>query len=242
MGQVHRQVITRGTSRLAPLGTLALCIGMGLGLTACSSSPRQSAALQQVDDLLGRIERFQAETERTRERAQKTLASLQVLFDESREAEPLREYEEFVEALELSRQQAYLHRKAFEEMKQRAEPFFFEWQLQLESFANPSMRRRSQQRLTQTRGRYSSIERLGEPALSNYESINIALGDCAVFLGRDFHPDAVQMIRKDAHRIAGRTGRLELQLEGCLEATREYVRESGFDRGEGEPLVDPTSD
>lgn len=201
---------------------------LSLGLAGCNSTSRQSAGLQQVDDLLSRIERVHVETELSKARLRTAVESMHALVSPDFAGDPVQSYSGFVAALEASEKQAVALRRAVDPMKRVAEPFFVDWQMQLENFANPTMRERSQVRLNETRRRYNAIVAAVDPALAAYDSVNIGMSDCATFLGRDFNPSAVGMIRQDAHHVTGRAGRLDGLFDQCLEATRAYVEETGF--------------
>lgn len=209
-----------------PLLTLLSCflalpvLGAAVG---CSTSGK-AAGIKQVDDLLGRIERVHLECELARERAKATMDGLRsvVLLDKTEDVVAI--FASLELAIRASEDQGYKLRAAIGPMKASAEAVFERWTQDLGEFSSVDMRRRSTERMDETRARYDQIVATAGPAVTSYEVFNAGLRDLALFLGHDLNTGALQSIGPEVEVIADDALALNDKLQACLAACREYVR------------------
>lgn len=192
-------------------------------LPACATFFKESVSLQEVDDLVGRVERVHVECEISRTRVGTTLAQLESLVAPDTGGDLMADYAEYVSSVEASEKRASTLRTAIADMRAAAEPFFERWEADLDEYTSVSMRERSLGRLAETRARYQAVTVVVGPASEGYDSINGTLRDLALFLSRDFNPSSVQQVEDELDSLRERVAELDGQLQACMDAAREYV-------------------
>ncbi len=211
--------------------SLAIALSVLAGLSACSSisnlsqsfSKKGDDSLGEVDELLTRIERVQAEALVSKERAHAGLETLRVLVAPEFRGDAVSTHAALLDAIELSDDQADRLRASVEPMKKVAESVFEKWTADLESFGGTSMRQRSQVRLEETRARYEDIVTAAVRAQIAYDAFNATLRDHALFLGNDMNAASIAEIVGDVEKMAVYFQELDRRLDGCAAACRTYV-------------------
>ncbi len=211
--------------------SLAIALSALVGLSACSSISNLSQSftnkgddsLDHVDGLLSRIERVQAESLVSKERADAALETLRVLVAPEFRGDAMSTHAALLDAIKLSDVQADRLRASVEPMKKLAESVFERWTKDLESFGNTSMRQRSQVRLEETRARYEDIVTAAVRAQIAYDAYNATLRDHALFLGNDMNAAAIAEIVGDVEKMGVYSQELDRRLEACAAACRTYV-------------------
>lgn len=201
----------------------ALCAPMFLGVAACSSTTEQAESVQQVDDLLARIERVQAEALVSKEVAHTALAKLQAIVAPEFSGDATKSYAALITDVERSEQQAAALLESVTPMSASAETVFRRWTSDLESFGNTRLRQRSQARLEETRTRYLAVVRAAQAAQIAYDAYNADLGDHALFLGHDLNASAVAALRPEVSVLEEQVAELDRRFESCASAAKEYV-------------------
>jgi hypothetical protein len=207
---------------IAALLPTLLCLG------ACASFARQDQSLRKVDNLVERIERVHLESELSKARMREGLASLAQVADPNMKGDVSIAYADFVKTVEASEKQAKALRAAVEPMKRSAKPFFQQWSDDLQDFTDQKMRKRSRTRLNETRERYEAIVAAVDPALAGYELFNQSMRDNMLFLGNDFNPTSVAMVRGDVRSLTRQAAELDGYFDACLDAARAYVQQAAL--------------
>ena len=197
-------------------------------LPACATFFEESVPLQEVDDLVGRVERVHVECEIARTRVATTLGQLATLVSPSYAGDVMQGYAQYVAAVEASEKHAGQLRSAVAAMRAAAEPFFERWEADLDQYASTSMRERSLGRLAETRARYQAVTTVVEPVSEGYASISATLGDLVLFLSHDFNPSALEQAREELEDLSQRAAELDGQLQACMQAAREYVERAAL--------------
>lgn len=221
--------------------TAALCAPLFLGVGACSSTTEQAESVQQVDDLLARIERVQAESLVSKEVAHTALAKLQALVQPEFAGDATKGFAALITDVERSKDQAAALLDSVTPMTESAETVFRRWTGDLESFGNTRLRQRSQARLEETRTRYLAVVRAAQAAQIAYDAFNADLGDHALFLGHDLNASAVAALRPEVTVLEEQIAELDRRFESCAAAAKEYVALSAL-HGQIEVEATPTNE
>jgi len=218
----------RWTSTFGPLALVGLA-----GLTSCSSltavfdrSPETS--LDQVDDLLGHIERAHLECELSRQASMSVLDSLHTVVAPEFRGDAILAHQELLASLEASKAQADVLRESLAPMTDAAEAVVVTWQGDLDSFVSPRMRERSQERLQSTNALYAEVHVSLQAAAEFYQLYNLGLGDHALYLGNDLNASSVAAIQEELLLVTELAGELDARLVRCMDACQEYVRETAL--------------
>lgn len=223
-----------------PLAIAALSLAT-LALASCTSSSKKADGLNQVDDLLGRIERVYVECELADARVREAMETLNDLTAESL-GDPMEAHLALAAAVERSQMQAEELQNSIAPMKASGEALFERWNKDLEAFRSESMRARSAERLAETRVRYDAIVQSVEPVAEQIDGLNAVLADSVLFLGNDLNAGSLAALRSDVEQMLDHADEINDQLEVCLAAAEDYMRSASLPEGLGaaeEPAPKP---
>lgn len=203
-------------SRRIPLAPLALSL-----LAACAST-KQSASLQQVDELSDRIGAVRTELGETAEAVERAFATLRAIVrHDFADAEAA--YRELVESVGRCHASLDDLRKESAPMERSAEAFFQRWSGNLEDFTSDPMRERSAERLRTTQQRYDRVADALELVYVSLGELNAGLTDCALFLGNDFNADGIAVVGELVSEMQAKADLVRQRLEAALDAAGDYV-------------------
>lgn len=218
--------------------TVAIVVPFVLG--ACAGTTKKAQSVQDVDDLLTRIERVQVDATVAKDKARAALVELTTLVSPNFTGDATKTFGVFQEAIESSEQQTLAFRNSIGPMKESAESVFLRWTSDLESFGNSRMRQRSQSRLDDTRARYQGVLTSAQAVLVSLESFNSDINDQALFLASDLNAASVAAIHPEVRELHERAKELDGRVEVCSNAARAYV-ESAALYGQVEAVPSETS-
>lgn len=208
--------------------SLALALPTAVLLSSCAAFMKKEDSLNQVDQLVTRIERVYVECEIANERAYEALGALQTVVAPEFEGDAALAFEQLVEAVERSEKQAKKLGSSVDPMQDTGESFFEQWTVDLDKFASMTMRKRSESRLNETRERFDNILNAVLPAREALDTFNLSLRDHLLFLGNDFNPDSLSEIVAEVDGLADHAELLSGELERCMVAARDYTQASGL--------------
>lgn len=221
------------TSVLA-LPVLVACVSCAAVKGMFPASSDGDAALVQVDDLVGRIERIHVDCELAGQNIAATSESLRTMVGPEFIGEPEFAHADLVAAIELSERQAEDMRSDFKKMESSAKRVFAQWEKNLESFSSDSMREHSAERLQSMRERYDSVLTVVGPAMEGYFTFNASVRDHALYLGTAFNEESVSLVEKELRKLFRTAESLTGDFEQCTDACQSYVRKSAL-RGQVVP-------
>ena len=196
-----------------------------IGATGCATGPnKQVTALQEVDGLVGRVERVHFEAEIAQARSREALETLRLIVSDEFRGDPLVAYGHYVESVEASVEQSDALTESLEPLHDSAEEVFGQWREDLETFATERLRQRSAARLVETKKRYDEVVAAVEHASKLYGAFNQGLEDHALFLGHDFNAASVSEIRREVETMGTWAAELDKRLDAILLVAEEYVR------------------
>ncbi len=199
--------------------TAALCIG----LSGCASN-KKAIGIRKVDDLVGKVERAHLECELVQERVHSALDALAVVVGPVPAEAPAVAFQQLIQAIEIAESQTEKLSETVPPMETAAESVFARWELDLETFASPQMRQRSQSRLDATRDLYREVPRNVEPVASAASLFNTGLRDLSIFLGHDLNAASVESVEAEILTLRRQVVTLDQRVDDCLTAARNYLR------------------
>jgi hypothetical protein len=195
---------------------IALTLTAGIALA-------QDEGIKRIERLTKRAEDSVKKIQETEQQLQKTLILYNSIMDNSAE-DLAKTYRDLVKAVERSEKNAEETRKNSELMEQEAHNHFAEWTKNLESITSENLRKRSQERLNETRLQYSEILRSGRSARGEFDAFIDALRDQIVYLGYDLNPAAVASLKEDAAKLNEQANGLFKMIDDVVNSSNEYIR------------------
>jgi hypothetical protein len=210
------------------VATVAIVVPIVLGIGSCAGTTKKAQSVQDVDDLLTRIERVQVDATVAKDKARAALTQLTTLVSPNFTGDATKTFAQVEEAIEASDSQTLDFRRSITPMKESAEDVFSRWTADLESFGNTRMRQRSQVRLDETRARYQTVLTTAQNVLVTLEAFNADINDQALFLSSDLNAAAVEAIHPEVRELHERAKELDNRVEVCSSAARAYVESAAL--------------
>ncbi len=178
---------------------------------------------KQTERLVKRAGETLKEIVETKHQLQKTLTQYNSII-EGKTDNANKTYKDLVKSVEQCEKKRADVSKKTEEMEQEAHIFFQEWTTSLEAIANEDLKKRSQDRLNDTRVRYSDILRSGRQAGGEFDAFIGELRDQITYLGFDLNPSAVASLKGDAAKFNQHGDVLFAKIDELSKATSEYIQ------------------
>lgn len=224
--------------------TVAIVVPFMIGAASCAGTTKNAQSVQDVDDLLTRIERVQVDATVAKDKAREALAHLTTLVSPNFAGDATKAFADFEHAIENSETHTLAFRNSIHPMKQSAEDVFLRWTTDLENFGNTRMRQRSQNRLDDTRARYQTVLTASQSVLVTLEAFNSDINDQALFLASDLNSASVQAIHPEVRDLHERAKELDNRVDACSAAARAYVESAALygqvEAAPGETQATPT--
>ena len=127
--------------------------------------------------------------------------------------------------------------KSVTAMNKQADKFFADWEKDLSSFSNDTMKAKSQSRLDSSKQRYGSMGEALTQAGAAFEPLLVNLNDQILFLGRDLSPEAIADLKPEADALNSQADEVFAQVEAILSGEAAEAPDMAADEepaGEGE--------
>lgn len=219
-------------------------LGCALLASGCSSlgavfDRSSDNSLEEVDGLLGSVERAHLECQLSRTESAVALDSLHAVVAPDFRGDAIAAYGELRAQLELSLTQAERLRSTIEPMQRAAEEVAAEWSADLDAFGSALMRQKSRERLDETTAAFVAVQAPLVAACDAYDVFNVGLGDHVLYLGHDLNSSSISAIEEELVVLTELQVDLDAKLAACMEAAGDYVRQNAL-RGQLEAPV-PTA-
>ena len=201
---------------------LAACLGCAsISKTFNKAFSKQSEGLDQIDEVITRIEAVHVECELSKASLRDSVEWLCAIVAQDFGGSAVGAYDEFVDSVETSNERAEELQDAVAPMRKAAEPFFDKWEDDLWAFKSAEMRQHSEKRMNDARERYDAIVAAVEPAQDAYVSFNQNLDDIVLFLGNDFN--AASELEREVRALTRLAGDIDTNFDACLTAAEAYI-------------------
>lgn len=110
-----------------------------------------------------------------------------------------------------------------DEIENVAGALFEEWQQELEDYSDPSLRRRSEQILSETRGRYNSMMTAMDRAEASMDPVLNVFRDQVLFLKHNLNSMAIASLRDELGTIETATDELIVAMNESISEARAFI-------------------
>jgi chromosome segregation ATPase len=179
-------------------------------------------SLKRTDSLIKKAEGTIKQTVLAREEIGRTLDSYNALF-KSDVADPRAAYKSVEKGIERCEKQRAEVRKHLDEMKVEAEAYFQSWNQSLQQISNQDLRKRSEQRMTETRGHFDGVLAAVSDARDQYEPFIANLKDQWTYLGHDLNPSGIASLKPDADKLNADAKVLFDKIDDGMKKAGDYV-------------------
>jgi len=207
--------------------TVALLLGgAALPPSALAQLPWGSnpESIKQTDRLIGKAEDLVKQVVSTREEIDKTLGSYNSLFAKEGAVKDVRStYKDIDKNIERCEKQREEVKKRLDAMKVESDAYFASWNGSLQEIKSEDLRKRSEERMNETRRRFDGILSAAGQAREQYEPFIASLRDQWTYLGHDLNPSGIASLKPDADKLNQRGAELFKTIDGGMKTANEYI-------------------
>jgi hypothetical protein len=206
-----------------------------LALSSCAGLGRANVGLDRIDKVVERAVAVRDGCEDSKLSVHDTVEWLRAIVAHDFGGDAATAYEEFADAVKLSEKNAGILSSRVDAMDRAASSYFESWADEQWNFTSAEMRSRSQKRMTEARARYDTILAAIRPALTSYDTFNVAVHDIALFVGHDFTVAAE--LQREVRALARQATEIQDALQAAIEAADAYIKTTAIPvvRAEDEP-------
>lgn len=193
--------------------------------------PRNAAAqifgsdpesLKLTDKLIDKAEGTVKQTVTAREEIQKTLDSYNALFKS--EVKEVRDaYKSVEKGIERTEKQREVVKTHMDEMKTEADAYFASWTQSLQQIESPDLRKRSEDRMAETRRHFDGVLAAVDDARGQYEPFLKSLKDQWTYLGHDLNAEGIKSLKPDADKLNAQAGELFKKIDTGMKKANDYI-------------------
>jgi chromosome segregation ATPase len=178
--------------------------------------------VNQTEALIKKGEQTVKAVTEARGQLEKTLANYNTIVD-GKAVDPKGSYKDLGKAVKDSEDRVADVTKRREEMDAEAGKLFDSWKASTDAISSPDLKKKSQQRLEETEGRYGRIATAGKDARSEYDAFLGGLKDQITFMGHDLNPAALTSLKPDAAKLNDRATQMFKKIDGASAAANASI-------------------
>lgn len=205
---------------------------LGLVLFAAAVLPARTAvaqifgsdpeSLKRTDALIKKAEELVEETSSARKQLGKTVDIYSSIYAEDA-ADVRGAYKDVDKEITKTEKQREEVKKKLEELKLQADTYFAGWSDSLHQIGDTDLRKRSERRMTETRGQFDGILESVRTAREAYEPFMTSLKDQWTYLGHDLNPNGIASLKSDADELNQRADELFKMLDESMKKANDYI-------------------
>ncbi|HEY7513664.1 MAG TPA: DUF2959 family protein [Vicinamibacteria bacterium] len=208
------------TARLAG-ASLPLLAAIGFAWLTASPALGQ-AGPEQTQKLVKTVESTVKSIGETRLQLEKTLTGYNSIMDQT--AKDTKDaYSALGKDITNSEKKVGEARLKVDEMNAEAARHFTAWKENAAAITDPSLRKRSEERLADAQARYDKIAVAGKDARQSFDSLMTDLKNQTTYLGTDLNASAITSLKPDAAKFNTRAKELLGKIDGVNKMFDDYV-------------------
>jgi septal ring factor EnvC (AmiA/AmiB activator) len=180
------------------------------------------AGPEQTNKFLKSVENTVKAIGETRTQLQKTVATYNSITEMT--AKDVKgAYKDLGKDVQESEKKVNDGRPKVDEMNGEAESYFAAWKTSAEAISDPALRKRSEERLAESRARFDKIAAAGRDARQGYDTLMKDVKDQYTFLGHDLNPTAIASLKPDAAKFNTRANTVFGKIDGVTKMYEDYI-------------------
>lgn len=201
----------------------ATALAVATGLAALATPPAfAQAGPEQAQKLMKAVDGTVKSIGEARAQLEKTLAGYNSIMDltakDTKDA-----YKSLGKDITESEKKVGDTKLKVEEMNAEAAHHFTAWKDSTAAITDASLRKRSEERLTDAQARYQKIEAAGKDARQSFDSLMTDLKNQSTFLGHDLNASAIASLKPDAAKFNARAKAVFDKIDGVNKLFDDYV-------------------
>jgi chromosome segregation ATPase len=198
---------------------LAVLALFAAALVACKSG--QSEGQKKIEDLTARINDLRANIEKGKTELQNTIKEHDAIAN-TVDGDLIGHYKKFSKGIERVEKQREEIRDSVEKVRAAATPYFDQWKADLAKISEEGLRKRSEERMNETRARYQDVHKIGEEAKAAYDPLMATLKNHHAYWASDLNAASAASLKGDTEKIDGNAQKLYGLMDKVVEAAKKY--------------------
>jgi DNA repair exonuclease SbcCD ATPase subunit len=203
--------------------------GFGHGLAAAAVVLSFAVAARSQDEGVKQVEQLTKKAGATVEAIANTKMQLQktmdvyngLMADDAKDRKSL--YKKLQSEMDNTDKRRAEIRVRADEMKAEADTLFKSWADSAAAITNAELRKKSEDRLAQTKASYAEIGTVGQRAIDLYGPVMKALQDQVTYLGHDLNPSAVASLKPEAAKVNDQANELVKRIDDTISTTNTAI-------------------
>lgn len=204
---------------------ISILIVSALAITGCRSAyykTMEAFGQHKRDLLVSRVEDARDAQEDAKEQFKSALEKFSDVVEFSG-GKLQDKYNQLKSELDKSQSKARSVRNQIAGVEKVAKDLFNEWESELDQYASNELRRSSEQKLTQTRHRYSQLITAMKRAESKIEPVLTAFNDQVLFLKHNLNAQAVASLHNELASVEANIATLIKEMEASIAEANEFI-------------------
>jgi DNA repair exonuclease SbcCD ATPase subunit len=203
--------------------------GFGHGLAAAAVVLSFAVAARSQDEGVKQVEQLTKKAGATVEAIANTKMQLQktmdvyngLMADDAKDRKSL--YKKLQSEMDNTDKRRAEIRVRADEMRAEADTLFKSWADSAAAITNAELRKKSEDRLAQTKASYAEIGTVGQRAIDLYGPVMKALQDQVTYLGHDLNPSAVASLKPEAAKVNDQANELVKRIDDTISTTNTAI-------------------
>jgi hypothetical protein len=206
--------------------TALIAAALAFGLAPRSSSAQlfgsDPESLKRTDKLIKTAEDTVKQAMGVREEIQKTMDSYNAMFksEETKVRDAYKDVEKGINSTEKKREEA---KKQVDLMKAEGEAYFGSWNQSLQQIQNTDLRKKSEDRMAETRKHFDGVLASVTDARAAYDPFLKSLKDQWTYLGHDLNASGLASLKPDADKLRGQSTEVLKKIDDGMKKANDYV-------------------
>jgi Protein of unknown function (DUF2959) len=194
-----------------------------IGLAWLTASPAfGQAGQEETKKLVKTVESTVKSIGETRQQLEKTLTGYNSIMEQTAK-DTKGAYKNLGQDITDSEKKVGEARLKVDEMNAEASRHFTAWKENAAAITDPTLRKRSEERLADAQARFEKIAVAGKDARQSFDSLMTDLKNQSTYLGSDLNASAINSLKPDAAKFNTRAQSLLGKIDGVNKMFEDYV-------------------
>ncbi len=211
---------------MVPLNGLAIIIALSFGLAACDTAyiaTMEKMGYAKRDILSSRVKSARNAQEDAKKEIQSALEQFgQVVGYQGGDLEAT--YKKLNSELESSEDSAEAVRKRIKDVESVADSLFSEWKTELGQYSSVDLRRKSEEKLTQTKARYNEMLGAMKKAEQRIDPVLKPLRDQVLYLKHNLNARALAAIKGELVKVDAQVDQLVKDMNKSIAEADKFIQ------------------
>ena len=208
---------------ICSLGLGAVLLGLFTGCSSVKIAALEKMGYEKRDIVVGRVKKAQVAQEDAQEQFKDALEAFSALVDVKGGALE-KKYNELSKVYDKSASRAQAVRDRIDSVEAASNALFKEWKKEIGAYSSASLKRKSQDQLTETKKRYEQLMSAMEKAEGRMDPVLAVLKDQVMFLKHNLNAKAIASLKAELGQIETDVSALVRDLDAAIKEADTFIK------------------